>query len=757
MAMRIIPSEYSLIPSTIEQATNSNKQVLHNQKVIQPGATFFESDFDYIYYDEQRKRSTQSASTNFLENGNYCVIVVPPANSLSLAHNTNDYLQEQINNIAKLKMEFGKIVIVSSTSTDELHDWIVSAVKNAPWYNPQRHDRLNILQDLEITPVSDISCQLINALGLATQSVDGNRGITSNKGIIHVQNGVVQRVWHDNELPILRPYQREQSPAPAPAKNNNLRELRTIPTEYKLIPQSIDDATAINQKIVHNKKLIEPGDMLYNLEYEDLFYDKYGAINKKTSHTNFLSRGNHCLITLPGSYTTSTLKNVDPHLHDYIENIQHLNEKFDRLVIIAKSPAGQLHQTVKNSIKKASWYDPKLHDHNDIIQKLNITIIPDNSAQLINALGLAVDGHKRGILSKRAMIVSVNGTAVAVQYENDPLVGDRVNARVAIEALSSIDLPAKKPAVLFGAHPTQKLSIVGGGIIGAMEAYFAYLEAKKNRRQIRVTVYDKNASIVDTPASNIAPSLTPDEILSVVPRGKALAEALKIDFDKPGGINVSDEINKSPVARNFIAQVELYRPYEEEHKNRTNALLQLGKISMDLWQKIYDDADDDLKQIFKESNFNPCHEPLKKDGVLHDGYRIDLIYNISDARARAESMKSDYVGIGYKHCKILSPDETMERDPFLKDFCLRFSDVDANGVRVWKKEVVALYRPGGCLDASVFLPKFYAYLHKVMGQYTNEYGVVKDCFRLKFLKEINGVVFGPGTIEDDSNKIVGLK
>lgn len=758
MAMQIIPSEYTLIPTTIEQATNTSKQVLHNTSVIQPDCAFFESDFDYIYYDEQGKRMTQSASTNFLEKGNYCVIVLPSAHSLSTLQNTNDSLQALINDLAKLKMEFGKVVFITNDTVDELHDWVVNAVKQAPWYNAQRHNKLNILQDLEITPISDISCRLINALGMARQSNDGSFGITGGKGILCVQNGMVKHVWHDSELHAIPASTIQSSAAETtPNKNGKFQKLRSISNNYTLIPQSIDEALDHNQRKIHNKNVIEPGDMLYQLKYDDLSYDTYGNINRKISSTNFLAQGNHCIITLPGSYNTSTLNNVDPHLQDYLENIHRLNAKFDRLVIVGKGHAGQLHQTVKNAIKQASWFDATLHDKLDILQQLNIAIIPDNGAQLINALGLAVDGHKRGILSKRALIVSVDGTAVAVQYENDPLVGDRVNPSVAIEALTSLNLPAKNPSILFGTHPTQKISIVGGGIIGAMEAYFAYLEARKNRRQIRVTVYDKNALLTDTTASNIAPSLTPDEILSVVPRGKALADALSVNFDKPGGINVNDEINKTDVARNFIAQVELYRQYEEEHKNRTNALLQLGKISMDLWQKIYDDADAELKQIFKDANFNPCREPLRKDGSLHDGYRVDIIYNVADARTKAENMKSDYTGIGYKHCKILSPDETVEKDPSLAEFCAQNSETDANGNLVWKKDAVALYRPGGCLDTNVFLPKFYDYLQKVMGQYTNEYGIVKDCFRLKFLKEVNGVVFGPGTVEDDNDKIIGLK
>lgn len=33
-------------------------------------------------------------------------------------------------------------------------------------------------------------------------------------------------------------------------------------------------------------------------------------------------------------------------------------------------------------------------------------------------------------------------------------------------------------------YPQEKLIIIGGGIIGALEAYFAYLDAEKNGRSI---------------------------------------------------------------------------------------------------------------------------------------------------------------------------------------------------------------------------------------------------------------------------------
>lgn len=82
-------------------------------------------------------------------------------------------------------------------------------------------------------------------------------------------------------------------------------------------------------------------------------------------------------------------------------------------------------------------------------------------------------------------------------------------------------------------NPNDKVTIVGGGIVGALEAYFAYKEVKQQDKQIRVTVYDKNEYLSKTTTLNIVPSITSDEILSVVPRGAALVEKLWLLFSEP--------------------------------------------------------------------------------------------------------------------------------------------------------------------------------------------------------------------------------
>lgn len=308
-----------------------------------------------------------------------------------------------------------------------------------------------------------------------------------------------------------------------------------------------------------------------------------------------------------------------------------------------------------------------------------------------------------------------------------------------------------------------KIYIVGGGIVGALESFYAYEEAKKNGEEIFITVYEKglsfdtsNAGEASTNTSyNIIPSLTIDEILSVVPRGNELVEKLAVLFNQPGGIRVDDVegINDSESALNFKKSVAIYGS-DKNHDDRTLSLLMLGKRSMDLWQKMYDEGDLELKTILEASNFNPCREPSNNTKVLHDGYRIDLIYGIPNAQQRALNMKTDYEKLGYQNCAILSPEDVTAIDPYLADFCLEHSDVDANMKRVWQNDSVALWRPGGCLDTRVFLPKFYAYLKKVMGQYKDENDQIHDRFQLHFGSEVTSIILDP---QLENLRLIGLK
>ncbi len=298
-------------------------------------------------------------------------------------------------------------------------------------------------------------------------------------------------------------------------------------------------------------------------------------------------------------------------------------------------------------------------------------------------------------------------------------------------------------ALILFSHPilfcsTEKLIIVGGGIAGGMEAYYAYLNAKKNDTKLQIIIYEKNNTITNTTVSNIVPSLTCDEILSVVPRGPELVKKLKVLFSNPGGIRVDDvkRINDTPATEHFKQEVQNYSLDEAGHAQRTRDLLAMGKLSMDLWKEIYDTADSDFKEILKSANFNPCCEPSSENKALHDGYRIDIIYNVSNAHERADNMIHDYEALGYKHCAVLSPAEVLAIDPFLRDFCEAHSNNN-----VWNNDAIALWRPGGCIDAQVFLPKLYEYLRNAMGTYTTLDGKHEDCFQIKFGKKVLGIEF----------------
>lgn len=319
-------------------------------------------------------------------------------------------------------------------------------------------------------------------------------------------------------------------------------------------------------------------------------------------------------------------------------------------------------------------------------------------------------------------------------------------------------------AVSLDTPVSSHISIVGGGIVGALESYYAYKDAQKDDKKICIKVYEKGNSFDSSSTGgsstntsyNIVPSLAIDEILSVVPRGSELIEKLAVLFSQPGGIRVDDVLgaNNSPSAINFKEAVMMYGS-DKNHDDRTLSLLMLGKKSMDLWQQMYDEGDAELKSILEASNFNPCHEPRNiTNKALHDGYRIDLIYGIQNARQRALNMQADYEKLGYKNCGILSPDEVAAIDPYLADFCRDHSDVDANMNRIWHNDSVALWRPGGCIDTRAFLPKFYAYLKKKMGQYKDSNDQIQDCFQFQFSKEVIALEFDS---DSENLRIIGLK
>jgi hypothetical protein len=218
-----------------------------------------------------------------------------------------------------------------------------------------------------------------------------------------------------------------------------------------------------------------------------------------------------------------------------------------------------------------------------------------------------------------------------------------------------------------------------------------------------------------------------------------LIDKLSILFTEPGGVRIEDVqgVNDSQSTFEFLNKLKDYK--NDEARNET--LFQLGKVSMKLWESLFDSADATLKQIFIDSNFQPCHEFAGGNKKLHTGYRIDLIHDTEDANAIAHEIISRYNAAGYKHCCVLTPQETQRIDPFLKDFC------EANAVNKdeWNKTSCAIFRPGGCIDTNVFLPKFYAYLADLMGEYRNPDGTSTPAFQLHVDTQVTGIVYREDT------------
>lgn len=316
-----------------------------------------------------------------------------------------------------------------------------------------------------------------------------------------------------------------------------------------------------------------------------------------------------------------------------------------------------------------------------------------------------------------ALVSSANALAIDVSSSSSPVTSQEVSS-----------------------YAKEKVTIVGGGIIGVLNALFLALNAKQTGEKVRITIYEKNAKVIDTTSACIAPSLTTDEIASVIPPVDELLKALNTPFNEPGGIRVMDVagIDTSASGQRFLAEVAVQGKDQAGIDARQKTLLQMGKMSMDLWVALYKKADPELRAIFKAANFRPCREPMKGEDPLAHGYRIDLLYGVENAVQRATSMAATYAGLGYQHCRLLSPEEVMKKDPTLSDFCETHSTL-VNGKRQWKSNSVALLRPGGCINAHVFLSKIMPYLTKKMGTYVNAHGRVKPCFQFKLNRQVSAM------------------
>jgi len=286
-------------------------------------------------------------------------------------------------------------------------------------------------------------------------------------------------------------------------------------------------------------------------------------------------------------------------------------------------------------------------------------------------------------------------------------------------------------------HISKRIYIVGAGIIGATEALYAFKDAEAKGERISIEMFDKNADMSKTTAANITPSLTPDEIVSVVPRGQDLVEKLKIPFNQPGGIKVDDVPGvDNSVAQNFIRAALAYSKDDVGHAERTQTLLKMGAMSMAEWDRLYNEADSELRAIFDKAKFNRCGE-LKNDAkVLHTGYRADLIYGVPNAESRAMSMRKDYLNLGFAHTELLSADEVKKIDPALRDFVDSHSQLLVDGTRSWNNDATALYRPGGCINAAIFVPALHNYMKHKMG----------DRFKLNFNHKLVGIEIKDNTV-----------
>lgn len=304
-------------------------------------------------------------------------------------------------------------------------------------------------------------------------------------------------------------------------------------------------------------------------------------------------------------------------------------------------------------------------------------------------------------------------------------------------------------------YPEKKVTMVGWGISNVVHALLLALQAQHRGEKIRVTVYEKNPKITDTTAANICASLTADESSCVVPSVERLLEDLKTPFDQPGGILVRDVpgIHESASGKRFLAEVAAQGKNPEAIKKLEEMMLLMGKMSMDLWAKLYAEADPELREIFEDSNLRTCREPGAGEDPFGHGYRIDLLYEFENPEQRARSMIETYKRLGYQHCRLLSPEEVMKKDPTLRDFCEAHS-VTIEGKRQWKPGSMALLRPGGCLNARVFVERITAYLAKRMGTYVNARGQTKPCFQLKLNRPVSGVKI---TKKVDKLLITGLK
>jgi hypothetical protein len=292
-------------------------------------------------------------------------------------------------------------------------------------------------------------------------------------------------------------------------------------------------------------------------------------------------------------------------------------------------------------------------------------------------------------------------------------------------------------------RPERKYIGTGCGWVALVELNTDLREAEEQGERLRATLYEQNAEFGETPAAKVSPSLTIDELIAVLPSNKMFVDGLKEKFDLPGGMRVDDVpggVDSSPRAQAFIARASEASKDEAACRERDEFLLRFGQRSMEEWDDFYKRAEEKendalvalLKQYYRSGN----------------EYRIDVIYGSFTAVQVAEEMVSNYQKMGYAKSAIVSPDEAEKEDPALANFCARYSQQEAtSSQRQWLAGAVAVRRPGGCIVPN-FFEAFLEQLNVRMGTYKNEVGKEKPCLRVRYGREVKGVLYSePDTIK----------
>lgn len=285
-----------------------------------------------------------------------------------------------------------------------------------------------------------------------------------------------------------------------------------------------------------------------------------------------------------------------------------------------------------------------------------------------------------------------------------------------------------------------KISIAGNGIVALMVAYLLFLRSHEEQKAVKITIRGKYP-IDYTTAAFLVPSLSWNEILSVVPPGKKLLDSLqKLFTDFKGGIRLEETDTILLKAKEFIDAVESSGNDEQAQHRRTELLVEFSKLSLSIWELIYQSADQELRNIFDECNFLPCRELSSSEIKLRDGYRLDVYYEADDIEKKLQTAIEESMKNGYKHAQLVSPDNLLKLDTSFKTYVNSYSTLNENSIRVWNKGAGVILRPGGCVNTPLFLKKFSEYMQKIMGTYLTEKGIEKPRFKVK-LGEVTGLQY----------------